>query len=310
MMIDVEKKDPSLLNGEARRDWNRERDELLRLLPPVLRARDFRLYTQGGTRLVDLWQYGGAAVLGHTPAGTLRALKNSAERGLFTPLPHPLENRLLKALSRLLPDRVFGLYADETSLREALKQGGVALFGDSSFPDPALPPSDKTPSKDAPVPVLSLWRPFLSKAGVRLSPVLIPVLPWALAPWVLAVEKDFAASRRFPPSDILSPVLLAAAARTVWDLIAAVPERERKSFPKIEKALSQGGWTRQGVYLYPLKNPGREVWAVMFRRFLDEGFLFPPCPRLPVILPGSLSPGEEARLAKLLREIPSVIFPG
>ena len=56
-------------------------DSLLRTVPHVLRDRGWRLYTQQG-RLIDLWQYGGRAILGHNPPGMLRAIKNNAERGL------------------------------------------------------------------------------------------------------------------------------------------------------------------------------------------------------------------------------------
>ncbi|MDR1129249.1 MAG: hypothetical protein LBL20_08050, partial [Treponema sp.] len=78
-----------------------------RLIPAISRARDFRLYTPDGRRLVDLWQYGGRAILGHTPPSVLREMKNTAERGLFAPLPGPQERRFLKALSALLPGYLF-----------------------------------------------------------------------------------------------------------------------------------------------------------------------------------------------------------
>ena len=88
-----------------------EEFSLLREIPAVLRARDFRLYTDGGKRLVDLWQNGGAAILGHTPPSLLRELKNTASRGLYAPFPHFLEGRFLKALSSIFPGRDFRLYA-------------------------------------------------------------------------------------------------------------------------------------------------------------------------------------------------------
>ena len=70
------------------RQWNDDNGRaLLRLVPAVLRARNFRLYTAGGRRLVDLWLNGGAAVLGHTPPALLRELKNTASRGLYAPFP-------------------------------------------------------------------------------------------------------------------------------------------------------------------------------------------------------------------------------
>ncbi|MDR0496849.1 MAG: hypothetical protein LBH42_04475, partial [Treponema sp.] len=81
--------------------------------------------------------------------------------------------------------------------------------------------------------------------------------------------------------------------------------------PKIEKVLlGKSLWQRQGIYLTvePLNlNARRQVPAMereeyeaMFRRFLEGGFLIPPSPLEPLILPGSMSPGEESKLAKLL----------
>ena len=80
------------------------RNDLLNQAPRVLRVRGWRLYTGNG-RLVDLWQYGGRAILGHNPPGLLRIVKNSAERGLYVPHPHFTEARFCKALSALLPGR-------------------------------------------------------------------------------------------------------------------------------------------------------------------------------------------------------------
>ena len=113
---------------------------LLRLLPKVLRARDFHLYLEGGKRLTDLWRWGGRAVLGHKPPKVLVELKNAAERGLFTPLPHPMEKRFTKALSEFFPDSGFRLYMDESSLRRALAEAGL----------------ENVP----------LWRPFLREQGL------------------------------------------------------------------------------------------------------------------------------------------------
>ncbi|MDR2363547.1 MAG: hypothetical protein LBD65_03945, partial [Spirochaetaceae bacterium] len=208
---------------------------LLRQIPVVRRARDFRLYTDRGRRLVDLWQLGGAAVLGHTPPGVLREFKNSAERGLFAPLPHTLEGRFIKALARLFPGGDFRVYADKFSLYRALDLAGndAGFF----FPDPAFSPDPAVPRTGA----VSLWRPFLGEPAFAFSPdapVLYPVLPlpWPGAPQVLVLEKS--RGRSFPPPDPVSPVILAVAARGIYDLLAA-PERGNPRFPKIEKALGR-----------------------------------------------------------------------
>jgi hypothetical protein len=275
--------------------------ELLRLMPPVLRARDFRLYTQGGGRLVDLWQDGGRAVLGHTPRLVLRDLKNSAERGLFAGFPHPQEGRFLKALSRLLPGRSFRIYADGASLDRALETAGFPCPKAGTYPDPAFPGSATGSGP-------SLWRPFLKASPgpaappVREAPVLVPVLPWPLPPRVAAFDPGL--EDRFSPSDIISPVLLAAATRGVYDLIAA-GNRRRRVYPKINQVLygrESRGWHCRGIYL-SLPDTGA-CWETLFRRFLEGGFLIPPSPGEPLILPGILSPGEEAKLASLLEETP------
>jgi hypothetical protein len=273
---------------------------LLRLVPTVLRARDFRLYTQGGKRLVDLWQNGGVAVLGHTPPAVLREIKNTASRGLYAPFPHFLEGRYFKALSHIFPGRNFRLYASPPPELYALFANGSSLKDTAAF-----------------------WRPFLDPAAPlsvaeNAPPILIPIVPgiqgWythgqstgehlPLGLCVLAVDPNFENADSLPPCDFLSPVLLAAAARGFYDLIAAVPERA-KPYPRIVKVLKnkQGSsfWKQQGIYLFPRQVPSQEEWAALFRHFLEAGFLLPPVSSQPVILPGILSPGEEAKLAELL----------
>jgi hypothetical protein len=262
-----------------------------RPLPVLRRTRDFRLYTGDGRRLVDLWQLGGAALLGHNPPGVLRAVKNTAARGLFAPIPHPLEGRLVKALGRLLPGRVFRVYASEAALRRALTAAG--FDGEAPFPDPALSPV----SADC-----ALWRPFLNAApsgGAPAGdqpPVLRPVLPWALAPPVLAPAA--ALDARFPPSEPVSPVILAGTVRSVLDLLAA-PERGTPRFPRIDRALAGTPWIRRGIYLLPPPALTGPAYTGLYHRFLDQGFLLPP-DAPPLILPGILSLGEEAALSALL----------
>jgi len=263
--------------------WEYNEFSLLKLVPDVLRARDFRLYTKAG-RLVDLWQNNGAAVLGHTPHSLLRELKNTASRGLYAPFPHFLEERYHKALSRIFPDRTFRLYSSPPPGLEKLVTSGNA----------------------------ALWRPFANSAApleVPESPsILIPVVP-GIQTWrdglplglcVLAVKWE----TDIPSGDFLPPVLLAAAARGIYDLISTAQERANPVYPHIAKALKnneeQNFWQRNGIYLTPRQKPAQTEWAALFRRFLENGFLLPPVPSQPLILPGILSPGEEAKLASCL----------
>jgi hypothetical protein len=190
-------------------------------------------------------------------------------------LPHPAEGRLLKALAALLPGRSFRLYQDEAARRIAL----------ASAPTQPVAPA--------------LWRPWLDKeaaADLLKEPVLIPVLPMAFpgAPAVLAL--DPALDKEYPPGEILSPVVLAAAARSIYDLLAAP---ERPHYRKIDRALANSTWKRRGIYLNP-QDMDVAAYAALFRRFLTSGFLLPPGQEEPAIFPGEMSPGEEAKLAALL----------
>jgi len=273
---------------------------LLRLLPRVLRARDFHLYTEGGKRLVDLWLYGGKAVLGHKPPRVLLELKNAAERGLFTPLPHPLERRLTKALAAFFPDRSFRFYNDSSSMYHAVEKalsGKGAPFKAEVIPDPAFPASNDEKASAA------LWRPFVEPAPK--APILIPVLPWPLGPAMLALDKSLEAY--FPQGELIPPVLLAPAARALYDLAAKLRNPDRRRFYRIEKALAgakqdngskSGVWQLRGIYL--TTRVDREEYAQLFKSFLEAGFLLPPYAGEPAILPSSMSKGEETHLAELL----------
>ena len=260
--------------------------ELLCQLPKVLRARDFHLYLEGGKRLTDLWLHGGRAILGHKPPGVLKEMKNAGERGLFSPLPHPAEKRFIKALEVFFPGRVFRIYPDEKSLYSALDKIGNPDF--------------------------FLWRPFLETKAE--TPIIVPVLPWPLGPAVLVLEKGIETS--FPPGEIIPPVLLAPATRALYNLAAefkASPPGKKKigrgklRYTRIEKALKESIWSREGIYLRCKADA--EDYAAMFKVFLEGGFLIPPSMAEPAILPGFMSQGEEEKLAELLNSSGKKISP-
>jgi hypothetical protein len=257
---------------------------LLKQIPVIVRARGFRLYTQNGKRLIDLWQNGGAAVLGHTPPNILRELKNTASRGLYAPFPHFTESRYIKALLKIFPEYSFRLYA--------------------------VPPPELTAFFDSGD--VKLWRPFIDPVSPfavtqEKSSLLIPVLPgiqlWReelpLGLCVIAAKSEEQLAQ-FPPSDILSPVLLAVATRGIYDLLAE-PQRAKPALPRTDKALQKTVvWQRQGIYLTLKEKP--ETWETLFRQFLEAGFLLPPNLLQPAILPGELSDGEDKKLSELFEK--------
>jgi hypothetical protein len=270
-------------------DENNSEYSLLKQVPMVLRARSYRLYTEGGRRLIDLWLNGGAAILGHTPPNFLRELKNTASRGLYAPFPHFSETRFLKALTRLFPGHCFRLYA-------APPPELIALFNTGA---------------------VKLWRPFENASDIvsdimsglmpGIMPGIIPVLP-GIQGWrgelpfglcVVASESE-SLMEILPPGDILSPVLLAVAARGIYDILSS-PRRAKPALPRTAKVSRQKtGWRHGGIYLYLKEKPAFEKYAALFHKFLEAGFLLPPVPCQPLILPGELSAGEDAKLAAAL----------
>jgi hypothetical protein len=110
---------------------------------------------------------------------------------------------------------------------------------------------------------------------------------------------------QFPSGDIIAAAILAAVTRAVYDLLAS-PERGNPKFPKIEKALEtprefpRHPWKREGIYLTYSGNVDMDFWETLWKQFMEAGFLLPPTPEDPLILPGILSPGEETKLAGLV----------
>jgi hypothetical protein len=268
---------------EVKVDFN-----LLKNIPNVLRARGFRLYLANGGRLVDLWLNGGAAILGHTPPNLLRELKNTASRGLYAPFPHFTEGRYLKALSKIFPERSFRLYAAPPPELYALFNKGEAKLW-RPFTNPASPfaVSEKVPVLIPVLPGIQLWR---ESEGTE--------LPFGLCVTAAESEKQLT---QLPPGDMLSPVQLAVAARGLYDILAS-PERAKPVLPRTLKVCSQTEfknslWRQEGIYLSLKEKTNTGEWTELFNKFLEAGFLLPPNQAQPIILPGELSDGEDAKLA-------------
>lgn len=270
---------------------------LLGHLPQIRRARDYRLYTAGGKRIVDLWQCGGHALLGHTVPHQLRELKNTAARGLAAPLPHHNGNKLERAAGRIFPGRVLRMYRDRKSLETAFAEAGFENPSQLCFPDPGLGHVSSHHS-------ISLWRPFLDTYcdACSSADILLPVFPcaWTGSPKILLLEK--AVSERFPPSDLVSPVILSVFIASVYGLIRFSGEGAA-DYGSLEKELAGTPWRRRGIYLFR-QDMDNAAGEKLFFRFLEQGFLFPPSVNLPLILPArkeALSPGELGALVELLK---------
>jgi hypothetical protein len=276
---------------------------LLRQIPNVQRARGFRLYLSNGKRLIDLWLNGGAEVLGHTPPNMLRELKNTASRGLYAPYPHFSEGRFIKALLKLL-------HESPDQHEQSDQQYSFRLYAAPPF---MLIDGMGTSQHGQ----IKLWRPFSNSekpfAIEDTEDFFIPVIP-GIQTWrngqplglCVVAAKSEKSLAQLPPSDVFSPIQLAIATRGVYDIIAA-SERGKPNLLRVFKILqknteSKMKWQRKGIYLTLNEKPNPEEWALLFNKFFEAGFLLPPTPAFPLILPGELSDGEEAKLAAALTE--------
>jgi hypothetical protein len=257
------------------------------LIPPVRRARGYRLYAGSGGRLLDLYQDGGRAILGRRPEGVCREIKSLASRGLAGDLPSAYGGRLITALRRLLPAmRSFRLASSQP---RALWLASLYLgrrIGEEEPCDPALVPAGSAGRE------ISLWRPFLPAECEPSADVLLPVLPFgaAGAPAAVCFRGELPAG--FPPSDTVSPLLLAACARALYNLSGRVEP------PWTGNAADPRLWDRRGPYLAALC--GEEEYGERYRAGLARGVLL--CPRFPgpSILPAEASDGEVAAMRKVL----------
>jgi hypothetical protein len=258
-------------------------------LPRVRRARGFRLYDSSGRRYLDLFQDGGAAILGHRSAGTVREMKDALSRGLAARLPSRYEGRLLKILGGLFPSyRRFGLYSCLHSCLEAVSRFLGASVGPGDVRDPAVEASRGTNG-----PPVSFWRPFLERSAATEAEVLIPLLPQAGAGTVIPACFKGDLPEGLPGSDLIPPYILCGTLRAMTDL-SRCPSRDPALLRKVEGA---PGWRSNGPYLEALC--GASDYPSVFRSFLDEGVLLCPVFPGPSILPGEASAGEIRKLARL-----------
>jgi len=264
---------------------------LLAEVPRVGRARGFRLYDTAGRRLVDLWQAGGGAILGHRPLRASNALKDALARGLTAPLVSPWEARLLKALAVRFPSyRAFRLHA---TLERALAAASRWL-GRRVEPADLADPGLGTPGCGP----VGLWRPFLPEGGDPRPRVLVPVLPCSVggSPAALCFADHLAEADE--PSDPVPGALLAAALRGLLDLARA--DRSDPFGP--DDLAGAAGWERRGPYLCPTFPEA--VYPAVFRAFLARGALLSPFFPGPSILPGEASAGERRLVSSLFRSFP------
>ena len=270
------------------------------VVPPVRRARDYRLYTEDGRRLLDLYLDAGGALLGHRPELVGRALKNVAGRGLLGNLPSSYPARLRRLLRRALPGHAwFGIAATADDALGLLRgRLGDALAPPLQVADPLSEPN----WRQAPV---AWWRPLCGEqpaGGEWLAhgpAALLHRLPFAVGAGPVTVSTRHGGSGACVGAPHVSPLLLAGAAAALRRLLRTATERSSvaSAWPR-----TAPGWRRSGVYVMA-EYPRRRHEGV-FAAFLAAGVLLNPRYPGPSILPAPVSPGEAALLRRLFATHP------
>jgi hypothetical protein len=262
-------------------------------IPRVRRARGYRLYDGSGKRYLDLYQNGGAAILGHRSAGTVREMKDALSRGLACGLPSPSLGRIVKNIRKFFPS--YACVRIYSCLHRALEAASFYL-GARVSPDEIFDPAvDPHPRYSYPV---GLWRPFLPFGEGPLPEVLIPVLPLFGLESFAALCFRSVPDREVPESDHVSPYLLAGT-------LEALAELSRfQCADEVMKAAVEDApqWERRGRYLKALFP--RSEYPAVFQAFLDAGVLLSPFYPGPSILPTEASAGEARKLRDLFRSHP------
>ncbi|MBQ4015712.1 MAG: hypothetical protein II610_10755 [Treponema sp.] len=252
----------------------------------ITRARGPFLYTQKNIRLTDLNQEGGRAILGWD-SSAYTVFKNILSKGLAGSFETAHFPRLQKALSELLKsERKIFLFSSKRAAMEA------ALLLDANS--------------------ASVYKPFIGVdySAVR-NVIVAPPLPWTNNFWVLAAsgldqDKDSRVERgqnviagldpAILPSEKFPPALLAAAARSVYDLVAALKVRQEKDFFIYDKVLTKF-FERRSCWLRP-KVP-QEKYDDFVLACLDAGVAINPDYNADSIVPYGADKGVLKKMGEI-----------
>ena len=269
-------------------------NELLKLIPVLKRARGYRLYDYRGNRYLDLYQNNGHALLGHHSFGLSTVIKDVVSKGIITDLPSIYAKRLEKIVLEFIPG--YRSFRIVSSMERALDLASLHLgrkIGREDICDPLLHPEGMEKSD------ISYWRPLLPEtvSGTD-SEILFPIIPFAMGCSPITVCFRHSVPEEFPDSDIITPVILAGALRTLFNI------KKYRLPPWFREDLIKGtaGWIQRGIYIYP--DFDLDIYKEVFMSFLKESVLLSPLYPGPSILPAEASPGEVKKMIKLFKQNP------
>jgi hypothetical protein len=266
----------------------------LRLLPPIRRARLWRLYAEARpaglpSRFLDFWMDGGRSILGAKGTGIGTVAKAAIDTGLTRPFPSIREGRLAGELLRRYPG-----YAAVRFFRDE----GRAIAAAGTF----LGEGE----------ALRILRPFIEHlepgrldagpvGGAMSDRVAMPILPCpaALSPAALLFKDPGEAEAS--PGELIPPLGLACAHRALCELDRFAAEYDESLWRRVDRRLAPY-FERRGPYLFARAQfaSSESGYDRLFRTALGAGVLLSPDPSQPSIVPGDFDDGELARMAAAL----------
>jgi hypothetical protein len=261
----------------------------LALLPPIRRARFWRLYAEERGpdktwRFLDLWMDDGRCILGAKGTGLGTRAKAAIDVGLTRPFPSVHETRLKKALLERYPAfAAVRLYRNEER----------ALLAAEAI----------TPG--ASVPILYPFAEHLKAPGDAGSEASRPRLamprlpcPAAFAPAVLLFRD--AADAEAATGDLVPPLQLACARDSLHELDRFGRVFTETLWRKTDRRLGKY-FERRGPFLFPKVDEAG--YAAFFAAALGAGVLISPARERPSLVPGDFDDGELAKLAAALGKL-------
>lgn len=268
---------------------------LLATVPPMRRARNWRLYSLEGKRYIDFWLDGGRGILGAGKAagGASRLLKEAIDTGMTRPVPSVWNARLAKEIATRWPGySTFRIFQNEDQARSALARSALARSAHGSGSEGYQEERTGSGSPET----LPLYAEYFASDTGNSSPAACPILPCpaVFSPCILLFrkEEDAQAVHSTLPSPVTCMSLLKSFA--AFDRFALSYREEHWSGVD---ARIKNLFERRGPYLFPVY--AEKDHDLVFARALEGGIILPPVYGWPALIPGEYTPGELAPLATL-----------
>ncbi len=275
-------------------------------LPPIRRARNWRLYGSDGKRYLDMYADGGRSVLGRRTGASGTVAKASVDMGLCSSLPSFWEKRLEKAIGILWPDfagmRFFASEAEALFALAGTSDDFPRLFaGNSESMAPvsiagALSSFERRVRVESP---FGEYRTEREKAperlafGGRLALGILPLQPaWSFGILLAREAADLGPLAAADPAfSLIPPVKLAVAVRSLSDFFAFSQKFGEAHWSRMD-GFTGTLFRRSGPWLYPLYPKADHVRV--FGSCLEKGILISPEYECPSLIPGEFDKGEVA----------------